>query len=37
MLEQLAQDLRYGARTLRNTPVFTAIAALTLALRYRRE
>ncbi|HMF60266.1 MAG TPA: ABC transporter permease [Vicinamibacterales bacterium] len=32
MLEQLAQDVRYGVRTLRNTPMFTAIAALTLAL-----
>jgi len=31
-LEQLAQDLRYGIRTLRRTPAFTAIAIVSLAL-----
>jgi hypothetical protein len=31
-LEQLFQDLRYGVRTLRRAPVFTAIAILSLAL-----
>ena len=31
-LERLAQDLRYGWRTLRNNPLFTTMAVLSLAL-----
>jgi predicted permease len=31
-LENLARDIRYGARLLRKTPVFTAIAVLSLAI-----
>jgi macrolide transport system ATP-binding/permease protein len=32
LLEQLAQDLRYGARTMLRNPAFTALASLSLAL-----
>jgi len=31
-LDDLARDLRYGLRTLRSSPVFTAVALLTVAL-----
>lgn len=31
-IETMARDLRYSARTLRRTPLFTAVAILTLAL-----
>ena len=31
-LDDLARDVRHGLRTLRRTPVFTAVALLTLAL-----
>ena len=32
LLEQLAQDVRYGARTMFRAPAFTALASLSLAL-----
>jgi putative ABC transport system permease protein len=32
LVEQLLQDVKYGARILRRTPVFTAVAIATLAL-----
>ena len=32
VIRHLAQDLRFGARTLRRTPAFTAVAILTLGL-----
>ena len=31
-LEDLVQDLRYGTRALRRTPVFSAVAVITLTL-----
>jgi hypothetical protein len=36
-LEQIAQDLRHGARLLRKNPAFTAVAVLTLDTRHRRD
>ena len=32
LLEQLVQDLRYGARTMLRNPAFTVLASLSLAL-----
>ncbi len=37
LVEQLAQDIRYGLRSMIKNRMFTALAALSLALGHRRE